>query len=72
MATVRSDEVSPCRHEKGRISALCAVLDIQRSVGSGFSGRFKRGSAQPWIFMPNLHHINLVDRSSSNVISPLA
>lgn len=36
-----------------------------------FSGRFQRRSTRPWIFVPNLHDISLVDPSSSNIISPL-
>lgn len=36
-----------------------------------FPGRFKRRRTRPWIFVPNLHDIRMIDHASGNVVSPL-
>jgi len=36
-----------------------------------FPGRFQRRRTRPWIFVPNLHDIRMIDPASDNVVSPL-
>lgn len=36
-----------------------------------FPGRFQRRQNRPWIFVPNLHDLGLLDHAAENVVSPL-
>ena len=36
-----------------------------------FPGRFQRRRIRPWIFVPNLHDLRMIDPASDNVVSPL-
>ena len=36
-----------------------------------FPDRFQRRGVRPWIFVPNLHDLNMIDHSSAHVVSPL-
>ncbi len=36
-----------------------------------FPGRFQRRHTRPWIFVPNLHDIRMIDPTANNVVSPL-
>jgi len=36
-----------------------------------FPGRFQRRHARPWIFVPNLHDLSMIDATADNVVSPL-
>ncbi|WP_415021624.1 polysaccharide pyruvyl transferase family protein [Bradyrhizobium sp.] len=36
-----------------------------------FRGRFQRRRTRPWVFVPNLHDMRMIDATSADVISPL-
>ncbi|QAU48691.1 polysaccharide pyruvyl transferase family protein [Bradyrhizobium guangzhouense] len=36
-----------------------------------FPDRFQRRGVRPWIFVPNLHDLNMIDHGPANVVSPL-
>ncbi|MDE5446974.1 polysaccharide pyruvyl transferase family protein [Bradyrhizobium sp. CSA207] len=36
-----------------------------------FPGRFQRRPMRPWVFVPNLHDLSLVDHRSADVVTPL-